>query len=151
MLYCMIPVYKSIVAAFAVYSIQSLIQIWSKVTTQNEAMTQYNCQNYMLPIRDALDIVVGKWKLYIIFHLRLGPKRFNELQKEIHGITPRMLSKELKDLEQNHLVKREVFDTSPVTVVYSVTEHGKSLCPVINSLYEWGEKHRERVLRADFV
>jgi DNA-binding HxlR family transcriptional regulator len=114
-------------------------------------MTSHNCQQYMLPIRDTLDIVVGKWKLYIIFHLRLTPKRFNELLKDIYGITPRMLSKELKDLEQNFLVTREVFDTSPITVVYSLTQHGKSLCPVIQALQEWGEKHRERVLKGELV
>jgi DNA-binding HxlR family transcriptional regulator len=101
----------------------------------------------MLPIRDTLDIVVGKWKLHIIFDLRQNPKRFNELMKDLQGITPRMLSKELKDLEQNFLVKREVFDTSPVTVVYSLTAHGKSLCPVVQTLQEWGEKHREKVLK----
>jgi DNA-binding HxlR family transcriptional regulator len=105
----------------------------------------------MLPIRDTLDIVVGKWKLYIIFHLRLTQRRFIELLKDIHGITPRMLSKELKDLEQNFLVTREVFDTSPIPVVYSLAEHGKSLCPVIQALQEWGEKHREKVLKGELV
>jgi DNA-binding HxlR family transcriptional regulator len=58
-----------------------------------------------------------------------------------------MLSKELKDLEQHELVNREVFDTSPVTVLYSLTSHGETLCPVINALHEWGQKHRERILQ----
>jgi DNA-binding HxlR family transcriptional regulator len=105
----------------------------------------------MMPIRDTLDIVSGKWKLLIIFHLRHGARRFKELQRELTGITPRMLSKELKDLEQNDLIMREVFDTTPVTVAYSLTEHGDSLCPVIQSLYEWGQKHRRRILKVEEV
>lgn len=110
-----------------------------------------SCKNGMLPIRDTLDIVSGKWKLLIIFHLTHGSKRFKELQRMIGEITPRMLSKELKDLEQNQLVLREVFDTSPVTVTYTLTEHGLSLCPVIRSLSEWGAKHREKILRLEEV
>jgi DNA-binding HxlR family transcriptional regulator len=106
------------------------------------------CGRSLLPIRDTLDIVAGKWKLLIIFHLGEGPRRFKELQREI-DITPRMLSKELKTLEVNELVKRQVIDTSPITVIYSLTEHGASLCPVIGALYEWGEKHRERILRLE--
>jgi Predicted transcriptional regulators len=85
------------------------------------------CGKEILPIRDTLDIVSGKWKLLIVFHLTHGPRRFKELQRMIEGITPRMLSKELKDLEVNELVKREVFDTSPITVSYTLTEHGESL------------------------
>lgn len=75
-----------------------------------------------------------------------GPRRFKELQREVQGITPRMLSKELKELELNRLVNREVFDTSPITVTYSLTEHAESLCPVIQSLAEWGSRHREKIL-----
>lgn len=109
------------------------------------------CKSGMLPIRDTLDIVSGKWKLLIIFHLTHGPKRFKELQRMIGAITSRMLSKELKDLEQNQLVLREVFNTSPVTVTYTLTEHGSTLCPVIRSLFEWGEKHREKILGLEVV
>jgi DNA-binding HxlR family transcriptional regulator len=66
--------------------------------------------------------------------------------REIHGITPRMLSKELKDLEVNQLVKRTVYDTSPVTVEYSLTPYGKSLQKVIEELRTWGTQHRKRIL-----
>lgn len=111
-----------------------------------------SCKNSKaLPIRDTLDIVSGKWKLPVIHALMSGPKRFKELQRHISGITPRMLSKELKELEINDLVTREVFDTAPVTVIYSLTDHGETLCPVVRSLYEWGKKHRERILKMEKV
>jgi DNA-binding HxlR family transcriptional regulator len=114
-------------------------------------MEQASCKTGMLPIRDTLDVVSGKWKLIIIFHLKDGSKRFKELQREIVGITPRMLSKELKDLEQHELVRREVFDTSPISVLYTLTKHGETLCPVIHALQEWGQKHRQRILQPEEV
>lgn len=114
-------------------------------------VNESNCGKSFLPIRDTLDIVSGKWKLLIVFHLTHGPRRFKELQRMIEGITPRMLSKELKDLEINELVTREVFDTSPITVSYTLTAHGESLYPVVQALHEWGVKHRERILRIEEV
>ncbi len=114
-------------------------------------VNESECGKNFLPIRDTLDIVSGKWKLLIVFHLTHGPRRFKELQRMIDGITPRMLSKELKDLEINELVTREVFDTSPITVSYTLTEHGESLYPVVHALHEWGMKHRERILGNEVV
>jgi DNA-binding HxlR family transcriptional regulator len=103
--------------------------------------------NKGLAIRDALDMVGGKWKLPILHVLvfRGGPMRFKELQRALDGITARMLSKELKELEMNQMVNRQVYDTSPITVEYSVTDYGHSLCPVIQALYEWGAEHRRRI------
>lgn len=105
------------------------------------------CKKSYLPIRDTLDLVGGKWKLHIIHALARRPMRFKELQREIGDITSRVLSKELKELEANELINRTVYDTSPVTVEYSLTKYGSSLKPVVTSLYEWGVKHRERILR----
>jgi DNA-binding HxlR family transcriptional regulator len=97
-------------------------------------------------LRDTLDILSGKWKIMIILALSIGGKRrFTELQREIGGITPKMLSKELKELEQNQLVKREVFATTPVTVEYSLTAWGRSLEEVIDALRSWGVAHRKRI------
>jgi DNA-binding HxlR family transcriptional regulator len=76
-----------------------------------------------------------------------GPLRFKELQREIEGITARMLSKELKELEVNELISRQVYATAPVTVEYSLTEYGKSLKPVVLALYTWGERHRQRIIK----
>jgi DNA-binding HxlR family transcriptional regulator len=74
------------------------------------------CQAQLLPVRDALDFLSGKWKLPIIISLSFGNKRFKQMATEIEGITDKMLSKELRDLEQNQLVKRTVYDTVPVRV-----------------------------------
>ncbi|HYG40711.1 MAG TPA: helix-turn-helix domain-containing protein [Cytophagales bacterium] len=100
-----------------------------------------------MPIRDTLDVVGGKWKLIIVQALFFHEKRrFKELQRDIEGITSRVLSAELKQLEINDLVKREVFNTAPPTVEYSLTEYGQSLKYVIAALYNWGAQHRERML-----
>ena len=104
------------------------------------------CKKNLLPVRDALDILSGKWKLPIIIALTFDNKRFKEMQREIEHITPKMLSKELKELEVNQLVKRTVYDTLPVTVEYSLTPYGKSLHKVIEELRTWGLQHRKRLL-----
>jgi len=104
------------------------------------------CSAIMLPIRDALDILNGKWKLPIIASLTFGNKRFREMTKEIPGITDKMLSKELKDLEMNHLIRRTVFDEYPPRVEYSITDHGLSLKDVLFELSRWGQEHRKKVM-----
>lgn len=97
------------------------------------------------PVRDSLDVLSGKWKLPIIVALTFGEKRFTEIAQEVHGITDRMLSKELRDLELNGLVMRNIEDTYPVKVTYSLTQHSKTLRPVIDSLKNWGIMHRKKL------
>lgn len=104
-----------------------------------------------MPIRDALDIISGKWKIPIMLALCIHNRRFKELHRDIPGITAKMLSKELKELELNGLVKRTVHDTSPVSVEYARTEYGHSLKPVITALRDWGQKHRERIFSEEPV
>ena len=104
------------------------------------------CSAHLLPVRDALDVLSGKWKLPIIMALSFGNYRFKELHRQV-GITPKMLSKELKEMEQHQLVKRTVYDTIPVSVEYSLTPHGATLKEVLRTLGEWGTKHRKRVMR----
>ena len=103
------------------------------------------CQSMIRPVNDALDVLNGKWKLPIIIALSFGNKRFSEMSKEIPKITDRMLSKELRDMEMNNLVKRTVYDSIPVVVEYSLTEYGHSLDTVINELRKWGMEHRKRI------
>lgn len=110
-------------------------------------LTTGGCPKNMLSIRDALEALEGRWKLLILFSLSAGPKRFGEISKEVGGITDRVLSKELKSLEANKLVKREAFDTFPRSVEYSITEHGKSLEKVMEELHFWGLLHRREVMR----
>lgn len=100
----------------------------------------------MRSIKDALEAVEGRWKLLILFSLSGGTKRFKQLSKEVGGITDKTLSKELKSLEANQLVRREVHNTFPPTVEYSITEHGMSLEKVLDELHFWGLRHRERVV-----
>jgi DNA-binding HxlR family transcriptional regulator len=114
--------------------------------------TQGECTRSILPVRDALEVLSGKWKLPIIISLMFGNKRFSQIAKEIPNITDKMLSKELRDLEANCLVKRTVYDSIPVVVEYSLTEYGHSLKPVIEVLREWGVAHRERIMgKAELV
>lgn len=101
------------------------------------------------PVQDALEILNGKWKLPIIVALLHGVKRFSEISREVNGITDRMLSKELRDLEMNHLVKRTVYDTFPVTVEYTMTPYGETLKDVIGALYDWGVNHRKKIFNFD--
>jgi DNA-binding HxlR family transcriptional regulator len=113
---------------------------------QSEARTHSTCTSMILPVRDALDVLSGKWKLPIIISLSFGNKRFKQIAKEIPNITDKMLSKELRDLEMNQLVKRTVYDSVPVTVEYSMTSYGKSLEKVIDELGKWGMQHRKRII-----
>lgn len=103
----------------------------------------------MLSIKDALEAVEGRWKLLILFALSEKPKRFRQISREVTGITDKMLSKELKNLEFNQLVSRQVFDTFPPTVEYSITEHGLSLEKVLDELHFWGLAHRNKVISGD--
>ena len=109
-------------------------------------LTREACPKSILAIKDALEALEGRWKLLIMVSLSTGTKRFTKLSKEIGSITDKMLSKELKALEMNKLVKREVYDTFPPTVEYSITKHGKSLEKVLEELYHWGVEHRKQVI-----
>ena len=109
-------------------------------------LSKNECVKILLPVKDALDVLSGKWKLQIILSLTFGKKRFKQVQREIPGITPKMLSKELKDLEMNELVERRVYDTLPVSVEYELTTYGKTLKPLIGELHKWGAKHRKRII-----
>jgi DNA-binding HxlR family transcriptional regulator len=108
--------------------------------------TKEECTGALLPVRDALELLSGKWKLPILISLSGGPKRFKQISKDIDGITDKMLSKELKDLEMNKLVTRKVDDTFPPMVEYTSTEHSESLTDVIIALRNWGLLHRKEVI-----
>lgn len=112
----------------------------------NEISNGRECKQYIQPVKDTLDVVSGKWKLPIMMALSMDNKRFKELERMIAGISPRMLSKELRELETNQLISRTVYDTVPVTVEYALTAYGKSLNPVISAMREWGLKHRSRFM-----
>lgn len=98
-----------------------------------------------LAIHNTMYIVGGKWKLVLIFILRSGTRRFKELSREA-GISPRILSKELQELEVNGLVSRKVCDTKPVTVEYSLTPYSETLSEVVDAMHKWGTNHRKKII-----
>lgn len=102
---------------------------------------------YVLNINDTLNVISGKWKLPILGSILFGKKRFTDIQRNIPKITPRMLSKELKELELNGVLVRTVYDTTPVSVEYELSETGKQITEVLDKMMEWGIEHRKSVLK----
>lgn len=101
---------------------------------------------FVMAVNDTMNVINGKWKLPIIGSLLFGKKRFKELEREIQKITPRMLSKELKDLEMNGIITRTVYNTIPVTVEYELTKSGELFKNVLDVMVEWGLQHRKEVI-----
>lgn len=100
----------------------------------------------MMAIHDAMDVLNGKWKIHIISSIcHYNKRRFTDILNDIVGISNKMLSKELKELEINKLVERTVLDTHPITVQYELTKHGKTLQTIINNLTDWGIEHRKEI------
>jgi DNA-binding HxlR family transcriptional regulator len=102
---------------------------------KNLKISQNTCS-----LKDVLDIIGGKWAMPIIYHLSKGKMRFKELERTVEGINTRMLVKELKNMEVNGIIKREVFATVPPTVEYTLTNKGEKLLPSIVSLHTWGQE-----------
>lgn len=113
-----------------------------------ETHTVESCSKSKMAIRDTLDVVGGKWKLVLISVLRSGKKGFNELSREA-GISPRILSKELHELEMNKLVSRNVCNTKPVTVQYELTSYSETLFEVLMAMERWGYQHRNKIIHGD--
>jgi DNA-binding HxlR family transcriptional regulator len=104
----------------------------------------------MMAIHDAMDVLSGKWKIYIISSIcHYNKRRFSDILNDVVGISNKMLSKELKELEINKLVQRTVLDTHPVTVQYTLTTHGLTLKTIINNLTDWGIEHRKEIIGKD--
>ena len=110
-----------------------------------EKPTAQQCTASLGAVGDALYAIGGKWKLRIIIALSEGSRRFNELQRTVVGISARVLSNELKELEMNGFVRRSVFTGTPVVVDYELTEYSNTLQDVMRSLSEWGAMHRETI------
>lgn len=99
-------------------------------------------------VREILDLVGDKWTLYIIATLRNGPVRFNELRRQIDGISQRMLTINLRGLERDGLVKRTLFPTIPPRVDYELTEVGRTLLAPVMALVMWADSNRENIKNA---
>jgi DNA-binding HxlR family transcriptional regulator len=104
-----------------------------------------SCLDTVKPVRDALDVINGKWKLPIIISVGVGNERFTDIQESIPGITPKVLAKELKELEQHRLIRRIITDSYPVKVTYKSEPYADTLTPIIYALKDWGVKHRKKM------
>ena len=105
-----------------------------------------DCESDLLPIMDAMEAISGKWKLMILLSIEKGNNRFKQIERSIPRLSGKVLSKELKDLEQNDLVNRTVYDDYPVRIEYNTTDHAKSLEPLYHELIKWGLHHRQRII-----
>lgn len=99
---------------------------------------EFNCEKEL-----TLAVIGGKWKMLILWHLgKEGMKRFNELKSLMPGITQRMLVNQLRELESDFIVHREVYAVVPPKVEYSLTDQGRTLMPILESMYDWGKKYK---------
>ena len=124
----------------------SFDKLMGKVIEEN-TVREASCGEELRAMRDALDILGGKWKLMILRYLTNREKQdihFKKMQREILGISAKVLTKELRDLEQNFLVSRQASE-EPVRVFYKITNYGKSVVPVTESLVDWGLEYREKI------
>ena len=108
--------------------------------------TSDECKVRLQTVQNVVDLFGGKWKIRILNALKTGPKHFMDMQRDIDGIGAKMLSRELKILEVNELVKRTEYNTRPITVAYEFTEYGKTLEHLIEEVEKWGIQHRQRML-----
>ncbi|KGE12473.1 winged helix-turn-helix transcriptional regulator [Sphingobacterium deserti] len=107
----------------------------------------YNdCIKTIIPVRDFLDVMSGKWKFPIIVSIGVGNDRFVDIQESIPGITPKVLAKELKELEKHQLIKRTVLSEYPVKIIYTHEPYADTLTPIIYAMKDWGINHRKKVI-----
>ncbi|MGF6147550.1 Uncharacterized HTH-type transcriptional regulator yybR [Kingella potus] len=99
------------------------------------------------PVNTTLDIIGGKWKALILYHLLPQARRFNELQRLLPGVTQRMLTLQLRELEADGIVHREVYPQVPPKVEYSLTDFGRTLEPVIAAMHRWGAAYEAECVR----
>lgn len=106
-----------------------------------------NNKRKIMAVHDAMDVLSGKWKISIISSVcYYNKRRFSDILNDVGGISNKMLSKELKDLEINKLITRNVLDTQPITVQYQLTEYGLTLKSIIDKLADWGTGHRKVII-----
>lgn len=105
-------------------------------------MTNKTCES--TPVGITLNVIGGKWKLLILWHVRGKAIRFGELLRSMDGITQKMLTQQLRELEKDGLISRKILAVVPPHVEYAITKYGKSLEPVLQMMAQWGEKHGNR-------
>ncbi|RFM26458.1 winged helix-turn-helix transcriptional regulator [Deminuibacter soli] len=104
-------------------------------------LIRVNNKLYPCTVSVAMDLIGGKWKAVILYHLKDADKRYSELRKEMVGVTERTLSLQLKQLEEDGLISRQVYgEKPPVKVVYGLTDFGKSCAPLLDAILGWGNQ-----------
>ncbi|MEY4703519.1 MAG: putative HTH-type transcriptional regulator YtcD [Bacteroidota bacterium] len=116
------------------------------VKDQTKSLKTETCQLRLKASRDALEVIQGKWRVPIIISLTFGNKRFGEIKREISDISPKMLSQELRILEENQIIQRHVYDSKPVMVEYELTALGRSMKKMLDELLTWGLHFRKQIL-----
>lgn len=109
--------------------------------------TRYDCHEGC-PVEATLEVIGGKWKGIILYHLHSETLRFSELRRSMPEITQRMLTKQLRELEEDNLILRKVYPVVPPKVEYSLSEYGQTLAPVIDALRIWGLQHLQQISKA---
>ena len=112
---------------------------------ETKAANTANFEKASCPVEITLKVIGGRWKVLIWRELFPGVKRFNQLQRNLKGITQKMLTQQLRDMEADGIVHREVYLQVPPKVEYSLTPLGESLKPIIDEMHEWGVKHLKRL------
>ncbi|WP_203629450.1 winged helix-turn-helix transcriptional regulator [Lentilactobacillus fungorum] len=105
----------------------------------------YDCQSGC-PVESTLQIIAGKWKSVIIYHLMAGTERFNDLQKQMPDCSRRMLALQLHELQVDGVIQKRVYPVVPVKTEYSLTDFGQTLRPVITAMETWGDRYNKRAL-----
>lgn len=112
-----------------------------------EEFNQNESKEEIMAVQDTMDVLQGKWKIKVLSSICFyNKKRFSDILNDVDGISNKMLSKELKELEINQLITRTVLDTHPVSIHYQLTKHGKTLGTIIDNLTEWGRRHRRKII-----
>lgn len=108
--------------------------------TNQRTYCEFGC-----PVEATLDVIGGKWKCVILFHLLSGTKRFNEMRRLMPDVTQRMLTRQLRELESDQIIERTVYPEVPPKVEYSLTDFGRTLEPILRMLQQWGFDYLEEI------
>ncbi|WP_312789682.1 helix-turn-helix domain-containing protein [Sphingobacterium sp.] len=114
---------------------------------EQDETIQNECGKTIMAINDTMDILGGKWKISIIACLCYSSMRYSEILKKVRGISGKVLSRELKELEINGLIIRKVLNEGPIAVEYSISDYGKSLKELTLTIADWGLNHRQFVIK----
>lgn len=117
---------------------------------ENKELLEENLDRITCPMEHTMKLIAGKWKLVILWHIYDNKIiRYGELKRCLNNITHKMLSNKLKELVSDDIIHKEIYPQIPPKVEYSLTEHGKSLIPIIDMMFEWGEKSINRIIKKE--